>query len=369
MIRLLHLGDLHLGSPFSAFSPRAAATRRARQLEALEKLLAQALSQGVQLLLFAGDCFDTNTPDPDTVRRFFALLGKCGVPVVIAPGNHDPYLSGGLWDSVPLPQNVCLFQESELAFFALEALGVNVYGYAFTGDTHAAPALVCREDLPLDRINILLAHADIMTPDSAYAPLTAGALAASGFAYAALGHIHKRTDPRRFGDTVAAYSGFFAGRGFDEVGAGNVNLVEIDGARVTVTPIETAADRFEIYTLDCTGDASGEDVRQRAASFLQNTSISKGSAVRLVLCGEVGVSCTPDRVAISRLGEEYALFEVRDETLPVYDKAFLEKDPGLRGAFYRAMQRRLESEDPSERAVAAEALRVGLAALSGRELL
>ena len=369
MIRLLHLGDLHLGSPFSAFSPRTAAIRRARQLESLEAILEKALSGGVQLLLFAGDCFDTEVPDPDTVQRFFALLGKCGVPAVIAPGNHDPYRAGGFWERASLPQNVYLFRESELALFELRTLGVNVYGYAFTGETHPVPVLPCRDDLPSDRINILLAHGDMLAPDSPYAPLTAGALAASGFVYAALGHVHKRTSPRRFGDTVAAYSGFFAGRGFDEVGEGNVNLVEIDGARVTVTPLETAADRFEICRLDCTGDASGEDVRQRAASFLQEMAIPNESAVRLVLCGEVGASCTPDTVAISRLGEVYALFEVKDETLPVYDRAFLERDPGLRGAFYRAMLSRLESEDPTARAVAAEALRMGLAALSGRELL
>ncbi len=369
MIRILHLGDLHLGSPFSAFSPRAAAARRARQLEALEGLLDRVLPGGVQLLLIAGDCFDTEAPDPDTVQRFFSLLGKCGVPVVIAPGNHDPYRVGGFWERFPLPQNICLFREKELAVFELPALGINVYGYAFVGDTHAAPVLPCREDLPRDRINILLAHGDILTPDSPYAPITAGALAASGLAYAALGHIHKRIPSRRFGDTVVAYSGFFAGRGFDEVGDGHSNLVEIEGNRVTVTPLATDADRFEICTLDCTGDTSGEDVRQRVADFLQSTPISKESAVRLVLSGEVGASCTPDVVAIARLGERYALFEVRDETLPVYDRAFLERDPGLRGAFYRAMQPKLIAEDPEERAIAAEALRMGLAALSGREIL
>ena len=369
MIRILHLGDLHLGSPFSAFSPRAAATRRARQLEALEAFLDRALSGGVQLLLIAGDCFDTEAPDSNTVQRFFSLLGKCSVPVVIAPGNHDPYRSVGVWESLPLPQNVCLFREETLAFFAFPALGVNVYGYAFTGEAHAAPTLPCREDLPRDCVNVLLAHGDTLTPDSPYAPITAGALAASGFACAALGHIHKRTEPRRFGDTVVAYSGFFAGRGFDEVGDGHANLLEIEGSRVTVTPLATDADRFEIHTLDCTGDATGEDVRQRVACFLDSTPIPRESAVRLVLTGEVGACCTPDAVAIARLGGGYALFEVRDETLPVYDRAFLERDLGLRGAFYRAMQPRLESGDPEERAIAAEALRMGLAALSGRELL
>jgi len=369
MIRLLHLADLHLGSPFSAFSPRVAANVREGQQAALEMLLEEARQQGVQLLLFAGDCFDTTAPDPDTVHRFFSVLERCGLPTVIAPGNHDPYQAGGVWDRVPLPQNVCLFRGSELSYFELPSLGVNVFGYAFTGDTQKAPALPLARDLPRERVNILLAHGDLSTPHSPYAPITAGMLTASGFAYAALGHVHTPMPPRRFGNTVAAYSGFFAGRGFDEIGAGSANLVEIGETRVTVTPLRSTADRFEIHTLDCTGAATGEEVRAKAAALLQGTEADGVLGMRLVLVGEVGVACTPDQAALLRLGGAYALFEVKDETVPVYDSAFLLKDPSLRGAFYRAMVPRLESEDAATRAIATEALRMGLAALSGRELL
>ncbi len=368
MLRLLHAGDLHLGSPFSAFSPRAAAARRARQLEALEKLIADAKTCGAQLLLFAGDCFDSTTPELDTVRRFFDLLGSSGLPVVIAPGNHDFYRAGGFWDIVPLPSNVCLFRDKELAFFELPSLDVTVYGYAFTDETHEAPVLPRRHELSPAGIKLLLAHADL-APLSPYAPLTAGALAASGLTYAALGHIHKPVEPRRFGDTVAAYSGFLAGRGFDEVGAGHANFVEIEGGRVRITPLETDADQFLLHRLDCTGVASGEALRAHVASYLKSKDFSAGTALRLVLFGEVSAACTPDTVAISRLGSELALFEVRDETLPLYDADFLEKDQGMRGAFYRAMQKHLASEDAVTRALAAEALRFGFAALSGRDIL
>lgn len=368
MLRLLHVGDLHLGSPFSAFSPRAAATRRARQLEALEGLLADARARGVQLLLFAGDCFDSISPDPDIVRRFFDLLARACVPAVIAPGNHDYYREGGLWDTATLPSNVCLFRESDTAYFSLSALGVTVYGYAFTAETHEAPLLPRRHELPDTGISILLAHADL-SPISPYAPLGAGALAASGFAYAALGHVHRPAPPRRFGDTVAAYSGFFAGRGFDEVGAGHANFVEIEGERVSVLPIEVDGDRFMLHRLDCTGVASGEALRAHVARYLEDAALPAETALRLELFGEVGAACTPDPVALARLGSAFSLFEVRDETLPLYDAAFLEKDQGMRGAFYRAMQKRLDSEDAATRALAAEALRLGFAALSGREIL
>lgn len=368
MLRLLHLGDLHLSGAFSGFSARAAAMRRVRQLEALEKMLALATERGVQMILLSGDSFDTETPDPDIVRRFFALLDGCGVPVVIAPGNHDPYRQGGPWDSIPLPRNVFLFRESELAFFSFPSLGVNVYGYAFTESTHAAPALPDRDTLPRDRYNILLAHADMLSSASVYAPLTADELAASGFALAALSHVHNPPTARLFGDTMVAYSGFFAGRGFDECGPGHVNWVEIEGSRVRVTPLETGADRFEICPVDCTGAESGETVRRRASEALAKAAYPDSTALRVELCGEVGAACVPDAMAMARLGTSYALFEVKDRTLPLFDKELLGREPSLRGAFYRAMSRRLEGGEV-DRDVAAEALRLGLAALSGRELL
>ena len=62
------------------------------------------------------------------------------------------------------------------------------------------------------------------------------------------------------------------------------------------------------------------------------------------------------------------LFEVRDDTLPLYDTAYLLQDPGLCGAFYRALLPRLQSAVAEERELAAEALRLGLSALAGREV-
>ena len=369
MLKLLHLGDMHLCSAFSAFSPREAAKRRARQFETLEKTVKKGVEMGAQMLLLAGDCFDHTRPDADAVRRFFSLLAEVALPTLIVPGNHDYYREGGFWDSIPLPPNVHLFRESGLTHVAFPELDTVVYGYAFTDEVHEAPALPRRDELLLAGTSILLAHADLLTPLSDYAPLASGALAASGFAFAALGHVHNPPTPRRFGDTVAAYSGFLTGRGFDETGAGNANFVQIDGARVKITPIEAEGDRFEIRTLDCTGAESGEALRLRVADFLKERAFPEGTALRLILSGEVSVSCAPDTVALSRLGEGLALFELRDDTLPIFDADFLEKDRGLRGAFYRAMKKQLDSENEAERAVAAEALRLGLAALGGREIV
>ena len=367
-MRILHTGDLHFGSALRAFSPRAAHARRERQLDAFANLLAAAKARGAQMILLAGDCFDTPTPDADTVRRFYGILSDCGLPAIIAPGNHDFYRKGGFWDAVTPPDNVYLFDSPALAYFDFPETGVRVYGYAFTGESMPAPALPRASELPADRACILLAHADVLSPLSPYAPLATGELAQSGFAYAALGHVHKPTEPKRFGNTLTAYCGFFAGRGFDETGAGGARLVELNGNTASERVLESTADRFEWRELDCTGLRSTEEVRAHVAAFLESEALAPETALRLSLTGHVGLSCHPDVVALAAEGAHLALFEVLDETLPVFDADFLAKDPTLRGAFYRALLPRLQSADEETRAVAATALRLGFAAIAGKEV-
>ena len=368
MPRLLHTGDLHLCSPMAAFSPRRAAVRRERQWAALEKTLSDARSAGAELLLFAGDVFDTPTPPVDAVRRFYGLLADCGLPAVITPGNHDYYRPGGFWDAAPLPHNVTLFRREQPQTVRFPALGLSVTGFAFGDENTPAPDLGGAADRDAGTTNVLLCHADLLSPLSPYAPLTRGQIEASHFAAALLGHIHNPPPPRRFGETVTTYCGFFAGRGFDEPGPGHVNLIDISGLDVRITPVETAADLFVEETLDLTGATDGEDVRRRVTDCAEAAKWPEGTALRLHLTGAVSPDCTIDGASICRIFEALDLFEYRDETLPVLDAGYLEKDPGPKGAFYRAMKSRLSAADPAGRAVAAEALRIGFAALAGREV-
>ena len=368
MFSFLHLGDLHLDSPFANFSAAQAATRRARQYEALERLLSAGVARGAKMVLIAGDCFDTPTPRAEAVARFFGILGALPVPVVIAPGNHDYYVKGGFWDAPSRPQNVALFTTPTLSAFDFPAWGVTVYGYAFVGESADAVDIGHAQNLRAGRINLLLAHADLTSPISPYAPLSGAQLEQSGYLYAALGHIHKPLPVKKYGATTVAYSGFFAGRGFDELGAGQARFVEIEGETVREIALKSEADTFERRVLDCTGAANAEEIRRAVIRYLENECFPPRTALRLVLEGDVGIDCRADTAQLSALGTELALFEVQDRTLPLYDAAYLEKAPTVQGAFYRALLPRLESRDAEERALAGEALRLGLSALAGREV-
>ena len=368
MPRLLHTGDLHLCSPMAAFSAGRAAARRERQWAALEKLLSDARSAGAELLLFAGDVFDTTTPPTDAVRRFYGLLSDTGLPVLITPDNHDYYREGGFWDAVPLPTNITLFQQGCPETVRFSSLSLSVTGFAFRGENAPSPDLGEAADRDPGLTNILLCHADLLSPLSSYAPLTPGQIEASHFALALLGHIHNPPAARRFGETVTTYCGFFAGRGFDELGPGHANLIDVSDRDVRITTIETATDCFAEETLDLTGTADGETLRRRVVEYAAAAHWPESTALRLYLTGAVSPDCAVDGASIDRVFASLDLFEYRDETLPILDAGYLEKDPGPRGAFYRAMKSRLASGDPAKRAVAGEALRLGFAALAGREV-
>lgn len=368
MLRFLHAADLHLCSPLAAFSTEHAALRRNRQFDALEQLFSIAVKRGAQMILLAGDVFDTPYPDENGAARFFAICDAQPVPVIVAPGNHDRYCEGGVWQREMGRHNAYVFDRDSLGCFDFPTLGAAVYGYAFRADSMEAPYLGSAADLREGRVSVLLAHADLQSPFSSYAPISSGQLERAGFAYAALGHIHKAPAPVRCGSAVAAYSGFFAGRGFDEVGGGSALLVEIEDGRVSLQRLESEADRFEITELCCDGDQNNEEIYTRLRGYLQNAAFSPYTALRVRLTGNVGLSCYVDTARLLSLGQGLSLFELRDETLPIHDGAYLEKDPTMKGAFYRALLPQLSSADAEERALAAEALRLGLAALSGKEV-
>jgi hypothetical protein len=60
--------------------------------------------------------------------------------------------------------------------------------------------------------------------------------------------------------------------------------------------------------------------------------------------------------------------ELIDETLPLLDGEYLERDTTVRGELYRILLPKLTSRDPQERRTALRALRIGLAAIEGKNI-
>ena len=93
------------------------------------------------------------------------------MPVVVTPGNHDPYLPGSAWQRTEWPANVRVFTRDAVEPHALGD-GVTVWGAAFTARNCGGSALAGFR-VPHDGgADVLLIHAALTGEQSATSPTT-----------------------------------------------------------------------------------------------------------------------------------------------------------------------------------------------------
>ena len=374
MAKIFHCADLHLDSPFTSLTAEKSRILRQSVLTAFSKAVDRAASDGCDLMLIAGDLFDSDFVTAKTLETVCAKLSSHPeLSVAISPGNHDPYGKSSFWSRAKFPPNVHLFTEDRLTSFSITSLDgerIEVYGYAFTSPAmDRCPMAVTRPGDP-DVINIVCAHADIYDPlRKKYAYIPPAEIAKTGYDYVALGHIHTATVPEKAGGTWYAYSGSLCGRGWDECGEKGALEIGItkdgSGTNLTCQAVPISEYRFEALDCDCQGADTPGDITSAADKIASAVPDPGHILLRLTLRGQISPSCEPD---IERIRERFSscfAIEVEDKTQPIYDSARLSEDPTVRGAFFRALYPSLCSADEKERKKAAEALRYGLAALNG----
>lgn len=370
-MKILHTGDLHLDSAFCAENAQKAEERREAQRELLRRVFACAKEEQCDLMLIAGDLFDSRTVTPETATLTEKLLRESPCPVVIAPGNHDPYTEGSFYRAcgkMQLPEHIYLFTSSELQCFELEELRTRVFGYAFSSPflstSPLAGAMLPAKD---GWWHLFCAHADLSSPISRTAPVTEGDLLRADFDYAALGHIHK---PPVLSSERIQYCGFAEGRSFDELGKGGVLIVTLaQGASPKIERKILGEVCYGVEELDMSA-YHDEPSMIEAIQKAQQDAISQGiTHLRLYLVGDAD----PDVLSwtLEKTNQEENSLrrcEVINLTIPVSDGEFLKKDMTIRGALYRELYPKLIDEDPAVRRRAARALRIGLCAIDGRNI-
>ena len=371
-MKIMHLGDFHLDSAFSGFDKEMADKRRASLRECFKKAMDIARERGVELVLIAGDLFDTPFATATTRRQVFDAIENVGCPVVIAPGNHDYYIKNGVYADKNLPENVYVFASEELGRFDFDELGISVIGYGFNSDRYEDNPLADSVPVSTENINILCAHTELGVPLSKYAPMNAGAIARCGFTYAALGHVHSAPAPATYSGSTVAYCGFAQGRSFDELGKGGAYVVDIDkeSRAVSLERVILSDMTYEVRKLDITAATRDEDVISKLKLAIDEAGYGERVALRVRLVGAIpsDYSINTERIINSPEFSSLALLQVKNETVTNFDLEYLKTDMTIRGEVYRRLLPMLESSDENERQKASMALKFALAALDKREI-
>jgi exonuclease SbcD len=363
-MRLLHFADLHLDTQFLWAERAAADHRRQRLRDTLGTIVELAQLLKVDALLCGGDLYEQERFRPDTsafLRTEFERLHP--LPVFIAPGNHDWLGPRSLYAHEHWSPNVKVFQGGALEPVTL-ADGLTLWGAA-----HRAPSGThgFLDAFRPDREgpHLALFHgaeqgsfAFAGEGRSPHAPFTEEQVATSGLSHAFVGHYHTAIDGDRF-----TYPGnpdpLTFGESDGSTGPrGAVLAVFNPDGSVTRERHRVARSEVHDLTVDLTGCATGQDVRDRVAESLSGL----GDCARVTLRGELPpeVDIRPDllRDVAPHLD---ALVTRVDDLRATYDTQAIAREQTVRGQFVRDVLSSALSEDDRLRVLV-----TGLRALAGR---
>ncbi len=395
-LKFLHLADLHLDRSMSGGKlklPFDKAEQRRRELrEILGRAVETARSENVEVILIPGDFWEEEELSPETVLFVLERLGAAGVPVVIAPGNHDFHSPAGHYSNDIVharfgkewPKNVTIFRDYELTTIQIPGLDdVSITGLAYHSNLAVQGRKLAEKVARANAsVHIALIHGsrdDNIPPGKMRTlPLSDAELLAQPFDYTALGHYHTRahvTDSE--GRIRAAYSGSTAALSVEDAGEHGalVGVAMPGGARPeNLRFIELDNRRIHRVQLDVSGEPHVHAVEEKLAASLQNLEVRPEDMLFVELTGTYPQG---NRIA---LGEEFVrglCWHTRVDSSNVVQEWDLDApdtlNPRTTEALFRSRIHKM-MEDAADRGNDAEAKRLqnamfyGLDALHGRSI-
>lgn len=361
MIRLLHTADLHLGKPFGRFPEDLRGRLREARHGAIARLAAAARAHGATDILVAGDCFDSQTPAPATVRQALqAMAADPGVRWWLLPGNHDSLAAGDLWQRIArdAPPNVRSLVSPEPVEIAPGAVLLPAPCTQRRPGRDLTAGMAGTPTAP-GALRIGLAHGAVQSfsEDGNPALIPPDRAETAGLAFLALGDWHGQL---RIGARTW-YAGAPEADGFDHAAAPGALLVDFAGPEPEVTAIPTG-------TLDWQGAAldllPGDDPAARLAALLPPSARRRDTLLRVTSSGRTGLAGEAALAAtLAAVEHDFALLELDRAGLAI-DHAPADLDAfGAPGTALRtaADALRAEADDP---ALAADERAAALTALS-----
>ena len=260
-MRIVHAADIHLDSPLAGMA------RRQPELETLVKtctrdafsnLVDTAIANEADVLLIAGDLYDTEQRNYETGLFFAREMQRLGRPCVVIHGNHDS--ASQITKSLQPPPNVTILPARRPDTVHFPELGLAVHGQSFGSRAEAEELAGAYPKRVEGAFNVGLLHSSMENPGqhARYAPCRVETLLARNYDYWALGHIHTRVTLHEA--PWIHFPGNTQGRHVHETGPRGATLVEVgDDHRVrSLTFLPTDVLRWAVADIDASGQGSME---------------------------------------------------------------------------------------------------------------
>lgn len=377
MPRLLHTADVHLGARHHDLGT-AAVRQRERQFGAFRRAVDLAIEEKIDVVLVAGDLFDSNSQPRRSVERAageLKRLAEHGIRSVLVPGTHDCYDRSSIYRvfdlallaGQPAGSDMVTVLTPERPDVVFPGLDLIVFGRVF--ETKRAPhsplagfssSTETRARWRVGLIHGSLAIAGRVEQDDVL--FSEKEVAESGLHYLALGHWHSYRKGRA-GTTVWAYAGAPEPVAMDQDGAGHVVVVSLDEnhPRGPVVVEARQVGRTRIEKLDVSASELGSQ-HDLVSLLLERADPDLVLDVRLVGVAPEGLDLHEDEID-RELAPAFLKFRLRNVSVPATPEEPLPPVDTIAGAFIRELQGRIAAAESTGatdlEAEHREALRLG----------
>lgn len=371
MVSFIHTADVHLDAPLASM----ASLYEIRQhdfRETMQRIRGLVSDKQVDFWLIAGDLMEYHGGTRATALFLMELFASVSpTPVLISPGNHDPWMEGSYYQSIEWSSNVYFFTPEWGAYEFPEKQCV-VYGWGF-GQPHVteSPLATFPGKLAGFQHHIMVIHGTVLSQDEwghqPYAPIALQELQSLSMDYVALGHIHKAHQfihPQRK-TPFAAYPGSPEGLTSKESGMRHVlfGSIQPDG-EVHLDTIPVSSRQIEKVAIEVNGVDTTDALLQRIASVLHSR--NKRNILEVTLEGQRASHLAIPLELLREQYREYFSINFRDCTFPDIDVEQLISENQLLGRWLRRLQSAIDqSASDMDKEIAEIALQEAVRRIGG----
>ena len=304
-MRFFHIADVHLGAEPDKGFPWS--QDRSREIwDSFRRVIEQAGRDHADLFLIAGDLFHRQplARELKEVNAMFSAIPD--TRILLIAGNHDYLRKDSLYQKFPWSSNVCGLWSREISHADFPELGVRVTGCSYKSREITSPlydGLKKSGEMPVE---ILLAHGG----DEKHIPISRDRLAASGFDYVALGHIHK---PQILEKDRVIYAGSLEPTEKNDTGIHGFIKGEIRNGKVRTAFVPWAAREYKELEIPVTRETTQYTLCQRISGRLEEE--GKEHIYTLILQGERDPETEFETGNLYSLGN---IREVEDKSRPAW---------------------------------------------------
>jgi DNA repair protein SbcD/Mre11 len=370
-MKIIHSSNIHLGKSFAGQSS-AGDRLRAAIKTAFSRLIDLALAEKADLVILAGDTFDSIDVSQNLLNFFLSEIKRLEkIPIVVLPGARDFYQKGSFWEEweiIPPADNLYLITKTEKPYIEMPDISATIYGYPIIAELSSENPVKKLIKSGKLRHHIAVIYGSLTNDSDGIRqnyPFHTNDILSGGFDYAALGGQKTFLDFSYIG-LKAAYPGSPEILNWGQDNAGQVIVATLEEETLAIEPRKIGQLEWKETTVSMETVTNPDDLKLKIKELAEPETTLKVNLEGLALF-DAGLNLEELQ---RELEKNFLSLEFKDLSRVIPDNISEVKvrEKTILGQYLKVMVDKLNLAEESTRDNLDESLKVGYTLLTGKEI-